>query len=147
MSTQKRLNRCATRARTTIPILGTTAAPEVKLDHASRLALDYSRAILKARMKVDPLASGVARRALQLYAHRLSDPSIDPAEEAREVRRVCSALTASEEAQEGAYKRLQEVTEDNPLPGFWEVLHGPEMRREIEALNHRVEELATHLST
>lgn len=132
--------------RTTLKLAGTVSTGEAKLDHTSRLALDYCRARLRADLEgVDPTTSGVIRRALQFYARHLSAEGTDPAEEATAVRRVCSAIAPPQEAKEAAHKRLDEAGKGSPFPSFSEVLHGPAVAQEVAALNAQADALAEQL--
>ena len=125
------------RDRTTLPIRGTAATYKAQLDFPSQLAVAWARKWLQTgpgAMGVDPLVSGVMRRALQVYISHLSDLNTDPLHEARCVRACGNASTYTEEAQQDAQERLQAHQPGQPMPTYQSVLQGP---HEAQALDFR----------
>ena len=92
------------------------------------------------------MASGVIRRSLQLYMHHLNHPDIDPADEARAVRRCCSSLAPDKADQAAAFARLEALEGGPDMPAFPEVLHGPNSGAYWAAFDARVEETLKQLA-
>ncbi|MGA0610649.1 hypothetical protein [Caldimonas sp. KR1-144] len=137
-------NRSAPYTRSTVALRGTVAQTEVKLDHPSRLAIAYARAWLNTGpggMAVDPLSSGVVRRALVVYMGHLSRADLDPKQEARAVRSCCSSFPPDEDTQEAAWKRLQAHNEGASLPPWLDVLRGPQWAQQWKDFEARHEVL------
>lgn len=133
--------------RTTLALRGTVAACTAQLDFPSTFAIGWARQWLRSgpgAMGVDPLASGVIRRALQVYVRHLEDPTTDPQQEACAVRLACSASTVDADAREGAWKRLEAHEAGEPMPIYLDALHGPPVTGalDMDALTERAEELA-----
>jgi hypothetical protein len=127
--------------RTTLAMRGTTSSPEVRLDFPSQLAIEYARQRLKGELGADPLASGVARRALALYMEHLAGPGLDPVQEARAVKSACSTSTVDPEDRQAALKRLDAHQQGQSFPAFQDVLHGPHRAAQRAAFEDRVEAL------
>ena len=133
--------------RTTLPIRGTFETCKAQLDFPSTFAIAWARQWLRsgpAAIGVDPLVSGVIRRALQVYVRHLEDPSTDPRQEACAVRLACSAGTVDDDAQQGAWKRLEAHKTGEPMPTYLDALRGPPVAGalDMDALTERAEELA-----
>lgn len=136
-------------ARRTLALRGTVSRIEAQLDHPSKLSIAYARRWLRdgpARTGVDAMASGVIRRSLQLYMHHLNHPDIDPADEARAVRRCCSSLAPDKADQAAAFARLEALEGGPDMPAFPEVLHGPNSGAYWAAFDARVEETLKQLA-
>jgi hypothetical protein len=97
-------------------------------------------------MTLNPLASGVIRRALAVYVENLAAPDLDPQREAREVRAACSALSTDEEDRRAAWKRLESLDAGQPFPTFTEVLYGPHRASQWAAFDDRVEALLQQIN-
>lgn len=137
------------RPRTTLPLRGTTSTPKLQLDHRSDLALEWARAWLKTgpgALGVDPLLSGVVRRALAVYVDHLQRPELNPEQEARAVRSVCSVSKPDEEDRQADWKRLEDHRPGQAFPTFSSVLHGPHTATEWAAFNSRVDDLVDQIT-
>lgn len=142
--TKKKTALAAPYQRRTMPLSGTVTRLEIQLDHGSALALAYSRQWLRSgppATGVDPLASGVLRRAIQHYAGYLNAPGTDPQAEARAVRSCCRALSPAPEEREAALRRLQGHQPGQPFPAWLDVLYGFDRAERWAAFDERVEEL------
>lgn len=113
--------------RTALQLSGTISRVQAALDHQATVAVAYAQRWLEfgpGRLGVSVQPSGVVRRALQLYARHLSDPLLDPEEEARAVRRCCSSLAADEATQKATKARLAAADSPTSFPSFRDVLEG-----------------------
>jgi len=131
--------------RKTAPLRGTVASTEVKLDHASKLAIAYARHWLKAgpgAASVDFLISGVVRRSLAVYMQHLADPAIDPAAEVRAVRDCCTRRSPGEDNQAEALRRLAAAPAGSPMPSFASLLRGTGGAVDVAAICEHAEALA-----
>jgi hypothetical protein len=147
MSMKNRRQQMA-KPRTTLALGGTTATPKLQLDHRSHVSVEWARLWFKTgpgRMGVDPLVSGVARRAIALYIQHLQRPDLDFEKEAREVRGVCSVLYPDPEDAHAAWKRLADHQRGNPFPSFSDVLDGPQQARKWADLEDRVDALVSEI--
>lgn len=130
------------RRRKTIPITGTISKVAFQADHASLLALEYGQAWVLSHHDRKPPASGIVRRALQLYMHHLAELHAD-----EELRFECMAMTAAcksgptdEQDQQAAHERLQAAVVSGELPTYREVLR-PGAVAAVAALEARVDQL------
>jgi hypothetical protein len=140
----------APKPRSTVPLRGTTARIELKLDHASDLSLEWARRFIRRgppAMEVDPLASGIVRRALRVYIEHLQRADLDPAQEAREVRSACSAISPDTERRLAAWNRLEAHQQGQPFPSFRDVLTEPRDAIDWDAFHDRVDALGDELTT
>jgi hypothetical protein len=135
--------------RRTARLTGSIARTEAKLDLAAQLGIAYGQKWLEQAQGQSALAvpaSGVIRRALQVYMGHLNAASTDPAEEARAALRCCNATPADEETRRSAFARLDAVTEGQPLPAFGNVLWDPGLVAAMTGLDARVEELVGQIN-
>lgn len=123
------------KTRTTQPLTGTHSRVEAGLDYDSLLALAWAQRFLKQGGPQAAHASGVVRRALQVYMRHLQQA--DPAEEYRAVARVSKAYSVPESDQKAADSRLRA----EPLQPFAEVRHGPHEAANRAALHTRIDQL------
>lgn len=136
--TKKRSKRLST-PRTTLALTGTAARVPALLDAASVLAVDYTQQWHRRHGSPKVPASGVIRRALEVYVRSLD--SADPRSEVRATASACKALATEREAQTDALLRLHATDPDAPLPSFDEVLHGRAALAERKARHARLDAL------
>lgn len=136
-------------ARRVARLTGTVARAESKLDLDAQLSIAYSQKWLDLAQGPSPLevpASGVVRRALQVYMRHLNAATTDPADEARAALRCCNAFPVNEEARRAAFGRLDAVAQGQPLPAFRNVLCDPSVVATIDGLDAKVDELVGQIN-
>lgn len=136
------------KVRTTVALKGSTKHVEVRLDAASALAIDYARRWLRSGpggLDLDVLASGVVRRSLEVYMQHLSNPVIDPSEEARAVVRRCDPVRMDQEHQEAALQCLHSHDSGVPLPPWPDLFRTQGGATGAEELTRRADVLASEI--
>lgn len=135
--------------RRTARLTGTVTRAESKLDLDAQLSIAYSQKWLDIAQGPSPLevpASGVVRRALQVYMRHLNAATTDPADEARAALRCCNAFPANEETRQAAFARLDAAPGGQLLPPFRNVLCDPGVIATIDGLDAKVDELVDQIS-
>jgi hypothetical protein len=122
--------------RKTQQLTGTHAKVAASLDFDSVLALSWAQKALKEGGPQATHASGIVRRALQLYTRHLA--GADLADEYRAVARASKAYSVPEQDQRAADARLQA----EPLRSFAEVRYGARELAERAALHARLDAIA-----
>lgn len=142
----KRPKRCAPpRERTTLPLKGTSRRTQAALDHDGAFALAWAQSWLSRAGSRKVPTGGVIRRALAVYVTHLESCPIPP-DEVRAVARACSPSYLGEDAQHGAFGRLQAVEDGAELPPYRELLRGPQAALDVSATNARVDALVAQIA-
>lgn len=128
------------RARTTVPLTGTTHAVKAYLDHSSEFAVAYAQAWLARAGSPKVPVSGVIRAALRRYVDHLQHTQ-DATTEVGAVARTCRETAPAADDREAAWGRLQDINPAEPLPPYTDVLRGPEVASQVAAINARAEAL------
>lgn len=132
------------RRRSTLPLRGTVAQREAKLDHDSDVALSFAKLWHARAGSVSVPSGGIVRRALQVYVRHL-DNVADQATEVRAVERACKASRVDEEARQETQERLQAAEVAEVLPPFRDVVRDPAEAARILAAAERSQDLAEEL--
>jgi len=126
--------------RTTLALTATHSTPQASLSYEADLALRYAGLWLRAAGSPKVPASGVIRRALEVYVRHL-EAAHGPSE-VRAVKSACVPLPPRPETQQMAELRLYACQPGEPLPPFSVVLRGPNAAREMAELTARAEAIA-----
>ncbi len=135
--------------RRTLPLKGTVSRLEVQLDHPAALAIAYARNWHRdgpAATGVDPLASGVIRRALAVYMTHLAAATTDAQAEARAVRACCGSIAPDAEDRKAAIDRLRGRDPGQPFPAWLDVLYGFDHAEKLAAFEERVEAVVSEVN-
>lgn len=127
----------APRDRLTVSLTGTVRTTEAGLDHSSAFAMEWALAWLSRAGSKKLPKGGLIRRALAVYVRHL-ETCQNSAEEVRAITRACSSLRPDKADQAAAWQRLESCPSAEPLPGFLDLLQGPD-RIDMDALDARVE--------
>ncbi len=130
----------APRSRATLALQHTFSKSHTLLSFEGDLALKYAAIWFAAAGSPRPPASGVIRRALQVYMGHLE--AADQASEARAIRSICSVAPTPDDEQQTALIRLYGCLPGERPPSFEDIRRSPAKAREMADLTARAEALA-----